>query len=132
MKTRIITRQPWGIMPRNGHRLLCADGQIRAAELASTPDTFFSTPARVRFQGKWVSGYATTETPYGLSSSAPEGFAYVFRQHTGGPLPDWPSPPKWDSTTTTWAKHRETLDSFHDPKTGPLARLILPTLEPRT
>lgn len=86
-KTYITTRQPWGIVPRCGHRLLCADGVIRAAQLAPTPDTFFSHPASVRFKGKHVSGYMTTDTLSGLSSDSPH--VYVFRAHNGSPAPLW-------------------------------------------
>lgn len=44
---------------RHGHRLMCGDGKIRAAELSPHPDTFFSIPAWVRVRGKRFSGYAT-------------------------------------------------------------------------
>lgn len=60
-KTYITRTYPWGIHPRNGHRLLCADGKIRAATLAPTADTFFSIPASVRVNGRHVSGYATCD-----------------------------------------------------------------------
>lgn len=59
--TKINYSYPWGLIRRNGNRLLCADGKVRAAELAECPDTFFSIPARLRVRGKWVSGYATTD-----------------------------------------------------------------------
>ena len=95
-KTYITTRLPWGIVPRCGHRLLCADGVIRAAQLAPTPDTFFSHPASVRFKGKHVSGYMTTDTASGLSSDSPH--VYVFRAHNGSPPPlCWPSRPDMDA-----------------------------------
>jgi len=77
---------PFGIFARNGHRLLCSDGAVRSAELSSTPDTFFSVPARIRLNGKSVSGYATTET-------LKEGERiWCFRHHTehADKLPEWP------------------------------------------
>ena len=73
--TKINYSYPWGIIRRNGNRLLCADGKIRAAELAQTPDTFFSIPASVRVCGKWVSGYATTDERDGQR-------VHTFRPHT--------------------------------------------------
>ena len=42
MKTSLSQTYPWGFFRRIGHRLLCADGVIRAAELAQCADTFFS------------------------------------------------------------------------------------------
>lgn len=90
-KTRVLQFSPWGIYARNGHRLLCADGKIRAAELAETADTFFSVPASVRVNGRRVSGYMTTETVDGLSIGAPD--VYVFRSHDchRDTLQAWPS-----------------------------------------
>lgn len=81
-QTHISISYPWGVHPRNGHRLLCRDGKIRAAELAPTADTFFSIPARVRVRGKWISGYATTDTVDGSSVLHGQAVAYVFRHHT--------------------------------------------------
>ena len=57
---------PWGLFRRCGHRLLCADGVIRAAELAQCADTFFSIPASIRIRGKRISGYATTDESEGV------------------------------------------------------------------
>lgn len=88
-KTYLTRSYPWGLHPRNGHRLLCADGIIRAAELAETADTFFSIPASVRINGKRVSGYATTGSIDDLSSSP--AVAWTFRPHTGQDAPYWPS-----------------------------------------
>ena len=86
-KTHLSRSYPWGLHPRNGHRLLCADGVIRSAELAQTADTFFSIPASVRINGKRVSGYASTE-----QDSRWEKSVYVFRHHDGQEafLPAWP------------------------------------------
>lgn len=53
---------------RNGHRLMCGDGKIRAAELAPHPDTYFSVPAWVRVRGKRFSGYATVDQFTGVCS----------------------------------------------------------------
>jgi hypothetical protein len=74
MKTSLSQTYPWGLFRRNGHRLLCADGVIRAAELASTADTFFSIPASIRIRGKRVSGYATSDDCEGVH-------VYTFRPH---------------------------------------------------
>lgn len=60
MKTFLSQSYPWGLFRRTGHRLLCADGNIRAAELAQCADTYFSIPASVRIRGKRVSGYAAS------------------------------------------------------------------------
>jgi hypothetical protein len=87
-KTHVSRSYPWGLHPRNGHRLLCADGVIRAAELSETADTFFSIPASIRINGKRVSGYASTE-----KDSTWKTEVWVFRHHTNqnAPLPDWPT-----------------------------------------
>ena len=65
MRTRINYTYPWGLIQRNGNRLLCADGNIRAAELAQCPDTFFSIPAHIRIKGKRIEGYASTDESQG-------------------------------------------------------------------
>jgi hypothetical protein len=39
------------------HRALCADGKTRSALILNHPDTFFSVPARVKVQGKTVTGF---------------------------------------------------------------------------
>jgi hypothetical protein len=73
--TKINYSYPWGLIRRNGNRLLCADGKVRAAELAECADTFFSIPASVRIRGKRVSGYATTDEANGER-------VHTFRPHT--------------------------------------------------
>lgn len=65
MRTYLKQTYPWGLFTRNGHRLLCADGIVRAAELAQCADTFFSIPASIRIKGKRVSGYATCDEQNG-------------------------------------------------------------------
>ena len=84
--TSVRQTYPWGLFTRNGHRLLCSDGIIRAAELAPTADTFFSVPAKVRVCGKWVSGYYTTEENEAGTR------VHTFRRHTchADKLPEWP------------------------------------------
>jgi len=55
-------RGPWNIQT-HVTRAMCEDGRRRYARITSTPDTFFSIPARVQVQGKTVSGFITgTET----------------------------------------------------------------------
>jgi len=91
--TFVTQSRPWGLYLKNGHRLLCSDGKIRAAELAETADTFFSVPARVRVNGKSVSGYMTVQTRDGSSvETGNNPNAYVFRHHTchSDALPSWP------------------------------------------
>lgn len=70
---------------RNGHRLLCADGVIRAAELAEQPDTYFSIPAKIRIKGKVITGYATTE----MSDTARTS-VNIFRAHVNQDVAYWP------------------------------------------
>jgi len=95
-KTHVSRSYPWGLHPRNGHRLLCADGVIRAAEMAETADTYFSVPASIRINGKRISGYASCE-----KDSTWEKEVWAFRHHTNqnAPLPAWPSSfePEFDS-----------------------------------
>jgi hypothetical protein len=63
--TKINFTYPWGIIRRNGNRLLCADNIVRAAELAQCADTFFSIPASIRIKGKRITGYATSDESNG-------------------------------------------------------------------
>ena len=92
-KTFTVTKQPWGLFARNGHRVLCSDGKIRACAMAQTADTFFSVPASIRIKGKTVTGYVTTENEWERETG--ETFeAYAFRQHNGQEefgLPPWPT-----------------------------------------
>jgi hypothetical protein len=66
---------PWGLFRRNGHRLLCADGVIRSAELSQCADTFFSIPASIRIKGKRITGFASTDESEGVR-------VYTFHAHT--------------------------------------------------
>lgn len=90
-KTYTTQRIPYGTFTRNGHRLLCSDGKIRAAALAPTADTFFSVPASIRIKGRTISGYYTTETDYDFTPKQ-EFPAHAFRHHTyhDNKLPQWP------------------------------------------
>jgi hypothetical protein len=74
MKTSLSQSMPWGLFRRSGHRLLCADGIIRSAELAQCADTFFSISASIRIKGKRITGYATTDEIEGVR-------VYTFRPH---------------------------------------------------
>jgi hypothetical protein len=87
MKTFVKQTGPWGLFARCGHRLMCSDGKIRAAELASSGDTFFSVPARIRINGKTITGYYTVDTDSNWSKKS-----HVFRHHTvhNELLPTWP------------------------------------------
>ena len=88
MKTTFLNRNSGfvGGFHRNGHRVMCGDGKIRAAELAPHPDTFFSVPAWVRVRGRRISGYVTSDEWTGET---------VFRPHTD----EWEAAPelKWTS-----------------------------------
>lgn len=85
--TYVNALAPWGLFLRNGHRLLCSDGKVRAAELSPVADTYFSIPATVRVHGVRVTGYATTE------ERADGRTVYAFRRHDAhaATLPDWPA-----------------------------------------
>ncbi len=85
MKTHIKTGDGFKrSIAKHGHRLLCSDGKIRSAELAGEADTWFSIGARIRMNGKWVTGYATVDEHGSL-------YVHVFRQHDGKTeLPEWP------------------------------------------
>lgn len=74
MKTFLSQTYPWGLFRRSGHRLLCADGIIRAAELAQCADTFFSISSSIRIRGKRITGYATTDESEGVR-------VHTFRPH---------------------------------------------------
>jgi hypothetical protein len=63
--TKINFTYPWGLIRRNGNRLLCADNIVRAAELAQCADTYFSIPASIRIKGKRITGYATSDESNG-------------------------------------------------------------------
>ncbi len=96
-KTNLVTTQPWGLFARNGHRVLCSDGVIRACSMASTADTFFSVPASIRIKGKTITGYVTGEEQCyikGEKENEPFLRVHSFRQHNGQEakhnLPAWP------------------------------------------
>jgi hypothetical protein len=110
-KTFILRTPQWGLNAPHGHRVLCADGVIRACSMAQTADTFFSTPASIRIRGKSISGYVTTEDTDGIS--VPDSPVYSFRAHTGQDAPYWPS---YDAereadqdapSDTIWERYRE-------------------------
>lgn len=61
MKTYTKQSYPWGLYARTGHRLLCADGIVRAAKLAQCADTFFSIPASITYKGKHIVGFASVD-----------------------------------------------------------------------
>jgi hypothetical protein len=94
MKTFVKQTYPWGLFARNGHRLLCSDGVVRAASMSSTPDTFFSIPAFIRIKGKTITGYATTEDLNGER-------VWCFRHHTkhSESMPPWPCSRSQDFNT---------------------------------
>jgi hypothetical protein len=84
-KTLVRVTRPWSLYRKQGSRVLCADGKIRSlAYLADTADTFFSVPAAIRVQQKYVSGYVTVEE----NESGQRVFA--FRSHTKHHFPKWP------------------------------------------
>jgi hypothetical protein len=56
-----INYDEFGFIRKTGNRLLCADGKVRAAELAKVADTWFSIPASVRINGVRVRGYASVD-----------------------------------------------------------------------
>ena len=55
---------------------LCPDGRRRTADRIGTPDTWFSTPARVQARGKSVSGFIT-----GHAEGDVEFIAYSYRKN---------------------------------------------------
>jgi hypothetical protein len=82
-KTQRASSFPWGLFSRQGTRVLCPDGKVRAlAYLAQTPDTFFSTPAAVRIKGKYITGYMTVDEAYLAPDYATTRRAYTFHPHT--------------------------------------------------
>ena len=60
-KTYTKQSYPYGSYARTGHRLLCADGIIRAAKLSQCADTFSSIPASINHKGKHIVGFASCE-----------------------------------------------------------------------
>lgn len=95
-KTYVSVTSPWGLNRPYGHRLLCGDGVIRAAWIAQCPDTFFSTPARIRYKGRSVTGYMTSAGKDDLSTG--DAAALVFHPHTGQPDSDALAWPCYDNT----------------------------------
>ncbi len=98
-KTCITRSYPWGLNTRCGHKLLCSDGKIRAAELSESPDTFFSTPARIRINGKTVTGYMTVEETWNDEKNTYDR-VYSFRHHDN--QGEKHSLPAWDDSTISW------------------------------
>lgn len=96
-KTHINFTQPWGLIRRNGNRILCADGIIRAAELSQCADTFFSIPASIRIKGKRISGYASSDESQGQR-------VYTFHAHTCHNRTDLAWPETWSEARTETLK----------------------------
>ena len=88
MKTFLSQAMPWGLFRRTGHRLLCADGVIRSAELAQCADSFFSIPASVRIRGRHVSGYATSDEVDGVRVHT---FRPYYKHRDAFPSLAWPA-----------------------------------------
>lgn len=66
--TSITRSYPWGLNVKA--RALCPDGIVRNCKrVASTADTFFSTPASMTIKGRTVAGYITIETIAGYSTA---------------------------------------------------------------
>ena len=98
-KTQVTRAYPWGLNLRNGHLLLCSDGKIRAAELSESPDTFFSTRARIRIKGKTVTGYMTIEETWNDDKVSYDR-VFSFRHHDN--QGEKHSLPAWDDSTIPW------------------------------
>ncbi len=47
-------------------KVLCVDGKVRTATVTGSADTWFSLPARVKVNGKTVSGFISSGFPFGL------------------------------------------------------------------
>ena len=110
-KTALNQKMPWGLYTRNGHKVLCADGKIRACEMSPTADTFFSVPARARINGKWVSGYVTgEEQKYIEKVKTEEPFlkVWAFRAHNESNPEGFP---QWSELTPE--KHNELIENAH-------------------
>ena len=82
--------------------MLCPDGVIRApSRIAHTADTFFSVPCGMRIKGKYVTGYATSES--NITDNADNVTVHTFRPHTceveAGKCSEWPRmfTPEWDA-----------------------------------
>ena len=108
-KTFTKQSMPWGLYAKNGSRLLCSDGVIRAAELAETADTFFSVPASIRIKGKRVTGYYTGEEQQWIKGVKESGFldCRSFHNHDGQ---EWAGLPDWDPYGNP-AKHNALIES---------------------
>src|SRR4051812_15125299 len=74
---------PWKV------KVLCDDGEIRTATYTSEADTFFSRPARVKANGKTVTGFVTCDGDWEC------GYVYLFRaykynkNHAAIPVEGW-------------------------------------------
>ena len=81
MKTQtatLITIGPWSIPVKVLH-CLCPDGKRRTVKITSTPDTWFSIPARVQAYGKTITGYVT-----GIETAGERDYefrAYLYRKN---------------------------------------------------
>jgi hypothetical protein len=73
---------------RRKARALCPDGKVRAC-VVGLPDTFFSIPARMKANGKTVTGFVTVETLEGFSTATAEDphvvkfVPYKYRRNAG-------------------------------------------------
>lgn len=77
----------WGEVFFPGQRcdVLCADGKIRRATIVNRADTFFSVPARVRANGKTVTGYISVLSRDGYDTvTADDPAVYHFTAYLYG------------------------------------------------
>jgi hypothetical protein len=67
-----FTRRAYVEIVRNRHNAVALPyGQFRIVRV-SIPDTFSTIPARVRYQGKTIAGYVSTDTDRNMLTFTPE------------------------------------------------------------
>ena len=67
MKRTHVTTQSYGTILRYGHRVLIADGTLKACTLAPGPDSYFSVAASIRIKRTTVKGYVTPQEVGGIT-----------------------------------------------------------------
>lgn len=68
--------------------VLCSDGKYRTFTQTAEPDTFFTTPGRVKVKGKTVTGHLYYDSSYNDYEGIWKFSAYSYRKNHDL-LPEW-------------------------------------------
>lgn len=82
------SRSFWGGQAGGIYDVLCSDGKVRRATVTREADTFFTLPARVKVNGRTVTGHVyVNELDYPEPVWCFSAYAYL---RNADALPEWP------------------------------------------